>query len=83
MITISTPEKIDILIFDLEQDARSSANGGGTYGFFNIVDIYTEEPVNRLNEKESAEYRTNQAECFYIDAYFLKDMIRFPSRKVL
>lgn len=70
---ISTPEKIDILIFDLEQDARSSANGGGTYGFFNIVDIYTEEPVNRLNEKESAEYRTNQAECFYIDAYFLKD----------
>lgn len=70
---ISTPEKIDILIFDLEQDARSSANGGGTYGFFNIVDIYTEEPVNRLNEKESAGYRTNQAECFYIDAYFLKD----------
>ena len=70
---ISTPEKIDILIFDLENDARSSANGGGTYGFFNIVDIYTEEPVNRLNEKESAEYRTNQAECFYIDAYFLKD----------
>ena len=70
---ISTPEKIDILIFDLEQDARSSANGGGTYGFFNIVDIYTEEPVNRLNEKESAGYRTNQAECFYIDAYFLKN----------
>lgn len=70
---ISTPEKIDILIFDLEQDARSSANGGGTYGFFNIVDIYTEEPVNRLNEKEYAGYRTNQAECFYIDAYFLKD----------
>ena len=70
---ISTPEKIDILIFDLENDARSSANGGGTYGFFNIVDIYTEEPVNRLNEKESAGYRTNQAECFYIDAYFLKN----------
>ena len=70
---ISTPEKIDILIFDLEQDARSSANGGGTYGFFNIVDIYTEEPVNRLNEKESAGYRTNQAECFYIDAYFLRN----------
>ena len=70
---ISTPEKIDILIFDLEQDARSSANGGGTYGFFNIVALYTEEPVNRLNEKESAGYRTNQAECFYIDAYFLKD----------
>ena len=70
---ISTPEKIDILIFDLENDARSSANGGGTYGFFNIVDIYTEEPVNRLNEKESARYRTNQAECFYIDAYFLKN----------
>ncbi len=69
---ISTPEKIDILIFDLEQDATSSANGG-TYGFFNIVDIYTEEPVNRLNEKESAGYRTNQAECFYIDAYFLKN----------
>ena len=70
---ISTPEKIDILIFDLENDARSSANGGGTYGFFNIVDIYTEEPVNRLNEKESTGYRTNQAECFYIDAYFLKN----------
>ena len=70
---ISTPEKIDILIFDLEYDARSSANGGGTYGFFNIVDIYTEEPVNRLNEKESAGYRTNQAECFYIDAYFLRN----------
>ena len=70
---ISTPEKIDILIFFFVLDARSSANGGGTYGFFNIVDIYTEEPVNRLNEKESAGYRTNQAECFYIDAYFLKD----------
>ena len=66
---ISTPEKIDILIFDLEQDARSSANGGGTYGFFNIVDIYTEEPVNRLNEKESAGYRTNQAECFEQTTY--------------
>ena len=70
---ISTPEKIDILIFDIENDAVSSANGGGTYGFFRTIDIYTEQPVSILNQKESAGYRTNLAECFYIDAYFLKN----------
>lgn len=69
---ISTPEKIDILIFDIDKDAYKEAAGGSyvsKMGYFCYVDVVTEAALSRSEKK----YKTNQSECFYIDTIFLKN----------
>lgn len=65
---ISTPEKIDILVFDINKDAYDGMESG-TMGYFYSVDVYTEEALSLSPYK----YKSNQSECFYIDTLFLKE----------
>lgn len=69
---ISTPEKIDILIFDIDKDSYKEAAGDSyvsKMGYFCYPDVFTEEALSSFG----TEYKTNQSECFYIDTIFLKN----------
>ena len=61
-------EKIQILVYDIDED-YSLAQTGGVLGYFWGKDFYTDAELDRY--KETKGLRSNNAEIFYIDAHFL------------
>lgn len=59
--------KISILIYDIDYDYTRSQSEG-TLGFFWGKDFYSQEELDKAYGDGG--YKTNEAEMFYIDAYF-------------
>jgi hypothetical protein len=57
--------KIQILVYDIDYDYDPNL-GGGTFGFFWSKDYYSQNALT----SSGLSYKTNEAEMFYIDAYF-------------
>lgn len=68
---IDSPEKINILVFDLFSDAQPQQSGG-ILGYFAPIDMYSEQNIAAYNMQKGKNLKTNASEVFYIDAYFLK-----------
>lgn len=68
---IDSPEKINILVFDLFSDAQPQQSGG-ILGYFAPIDMYSEQDIAAYNMQKGKNLKTNASEVFYIDAYFLK-----------
>ena len=68
---IDSPEKINILVFDLFSDAQPQQSGG-ILGYFAPIDMYSEQDIAAYNRQKGKNLKTNASEVFYIDAYFLK-----------
>ncbi|OJF77629.1 MAG: hypothetical protein BKP49_01230 [Treponema sp. CETP13] len=62
---VDPAEKISIFIYDISYDYDEDQSSG-TFGFFWAKDFYTDNYM-----QETYEYRSNETEMFYIDAYFL------------
>ncbi|MDR2445583.1 MAG: hypothetical protein LBD44_06590 [Spirochaetaceae bacterium] len=58
--------KIHILVYDIDKDYYPSQTGG-VFGYFFSGDEYSEAELSSLGH---GNYKTNQAEIFYIDAHF-------------
>jgi hypothetical protein len=57
-------DKIQILVFDIDNNDTAVLNGSYVLGYFYSVDEYT-------NDEPS--YKSNEAEIFYMDSLFIKD----------
>ena len=68
---IDSPEKINILVFDLFSDAQPQQSGG-ILGYFAPIDMYSGQDIAAYNRQKGKNLKTNASEVFYIDAYFLK-----------
>jgi hypothetical protein len=57
--------RIQILVYDVDED-YNSAQTGGTFGYFFSGDEYTQDDF----DQETLKHKSNQAEIFYLDAHF-------------
>jgi hypothetical protein len=58
--------KIQILVYDIDGDYKSTQTGG-TFGYFFIGDEYSQSDLDSVF---GTGMKTNQAEIFYVDAHF-------------
>lgn len=64
---IKTPNKISVVVNDIECDSTKDQEGG-TFGYFYGMDLYTNRTLELYNRDDG-----NSTQVIYIDSYFLKN----------
>lgn len=65
-----TGEKVNIVVYDIFSDYRSSAEGG-VYGYFWSKDYFTQNYAKALGSDAGVIKYSNEGKYFYVDSYFV------------